>query len=53
MNFLASTSINVILSYNFSLNLFSTWHVYVLCHIYYVKRILLYVDDLVEIYFKC
>jgi hypothetical protein len=47
------TSINVILSCNFSLNLFCMWHVYVLCHIYYVKFILLFVDGLAKIYFKC
>jgi len=53
MNFLALTSINVILSCNFSLNLFCMWHVDVLCHIYYVKFILLFVDGLAKIYFKC
>lgn len=53
MNFLALTSRNVILSCNFSLNLFCMWHVYVLCHIYYVKFILLFVDGLAKSYFKC
>lgn len=53
MNFPALTSINVILSNNFSLILFSMWHVYVLCHIYYVKRIILFMNDLIKICFKC